>query len=120
MIAVEMGEQEIADRQRRDFPDRGLDLVVQRRELVVDHDHAVIGDRNDDIAAFALEHIGAVAEIGRLDHHRVEIGPGCRGLELLGFRAQQRRRKDRRRRQQSPHAVPPQDSSRRYSGESLR
>src|SRR6185312_97431 len=41
-----------------------LDLVVQRRELAIDDDDAVLADRGGNVAAFALDPIDAVTEIG--------------------------------------------------------
>ena len=55
------------------FCDGGLDLVVERRELAVHHDDAVGADRDRDVAALALEHIGLVAEVGGLDLDLGEI-----------------------------------------------
>ncbi len=68
-----MGVDEIFDRLARHQHDGVLDLVVQRRELAVDHDDAVPGHRHGDIAALALEHIDVVAEIGGLDLDLGEI-----------------------------------------------
>ena len=68
-----MGVDQIFDGQRRDLLDGGLDLVVQRRELAVDHDDAVGADRDRDVAALAFEQIGLVAEIGGLDLDLGEI-----------------------------------------------
>ena len=67
VIAVIMGVDEIFDGQRRDLLDGGLDLVVERRELAVHHDDAVGADRDGDVAALALEHVGLVAQVGGLD-----------------------------------------------------
>ena len=55
--------------------DGGLDLVVQRRELGVHHDDAVVADYDEDVAALAFEHIGLVAEVGDLDLSQRGIGP---------------------------------------------
>src|SRR6266550_3365492 len=62
-VAMEMRVDEIFDRlAARHFVDGRFDLVVQRRELAVDLDDAVVTDRGDDVAALAFQHIGVVAE----------------------------------------------------------
>src|SRR5215470_11001561 len=73
VVAVEMGVDDVFDRQRRDRLDGGFDLVGQRRKLRIHHDDAVCADRNRDIAALALEHIGVVAKVGGLDLDLVPI-----------------------------------------------
>ena len=82
MIAMEMGDDEVADRLAGQRRDGGLDLAVQRRELAVHHDDAVIGDRDGDVAALAFEHIGLVAEIPGFDHDRIKIRRRRDRLEL--------------------------------------
>jgi hypothetical protein len=67
VIAMEMGIDHIFDRQRRELLDRGLDLVVERRELGVHHDDAVGAHRDGDVAALAREHVSLVAEIDGVD-----------------------------------------------------
>ncbi len=84
VVAVKMGVDEIFDRLVRDRRDRGLDLVMQRREFAVDHDDAVFCNGDRDIAALAFQHIDVVAEIGGLD---LDLGKirrrGSRGRRLL-------------------------------------
>jgi hypothetical protein len=67
VIAVVMGVDQILDRQRREFLDGGLDLVVQRRELAVHHDDAVGADGDRNISALTLQHVSFVAQISGLD-----------------------------------------------------
>ena len=77
VVAVEVRVDHVLDRQRRDCLDRGLDLVVQRRELAVHHDDAVGADRDGDVAALALQPIGLVAEVGCLDLDLVPVDRSC-------------------------------------------
>jgi hypothetical protein len=52
-------------------------------ELTVDHDYAVIGKRNRDVASLAFQHIGLVAKIRGLDLDLRPIRPDWRrGLRL--------------------------------------
>src|SRR5258708_29907083 len=83
MVAVKMRVDEIFDRLVRDRGDRGLDLVMQRREFAVYHDDAVLPDGDGDVPALALEHIDVVAEIGGLDVYLGEIGGRGWGGRLL-------------------------------------
>jgi hypothetical protein len=66
VIAVIMGVDEVLDGQRRDFRDGSLDLVVQRCELAVYHDDAVGSNRDCNIAALTLEHIGILSKVSGL------------------------------------------------------
>ena len=76
MVAMEMRVDEIADRLLRDGCDRRRDLVMQRRELAVDHDDAVVAHRGGDVAAHAFDHVGPVPEIGGLHLHLGIVGLG--------------------------------------------
>jgi hypothetical protein len=100
VIAVVMRVDQIAHRLLGDGRDRCLDLVVQRRELSVHHDHAVGGHRNGDVAALAFQHVSLVAEIGGLDLDLGEILFGHGGCGCCGSRrgGSGRRRSIRRRR----------------------
>jgi hypothetical protein len=64
MVAVIVSIHQKAHRLWRDRGDRCLQLVVQRRELAVDHDHAIIANRDGAVAAKSFQHVGAVAQIG--------------------------------------------------------
>jgi hypothetical protein len=73
VIAVIVGIDHVFDGQRRDFRDRRLDLVVERRELRVHHDDAVRADGDGDVPAEAFQHVGVVAEVGGLNLDLGEI-----------------------------------------------
>jgi hypothetical protein len=73
VIAMEVRVHQVFDRQRGDRLDRRLDLVGQRRELAVDHDDAVGADRDRDVPPLPGQHVGVVAEIGRLDLDLVPV-----------------------------------------------
>jgi hypothetical protein len=75
LLAVEMCIDEILDGKIRVVGNGGLDLVMQRRELGVHHDDAVVADHDEDVAALAFEHVGLAAEIGGLDLRHRGIGP---------------------------------------------
>jgi hypothetical protein len=83
MVAVEMRVDEISDRLFRDRFNGGLDPVMQRRVLAVDHDDTVLGHRHRDIAALALEHVDVVAEIGGPDFDFRKIRRRRCGRRLL-------------------------------------
>src|SRR6185369_3534813 len=55
MVAVEVSQDRVLDRQRRDRLDGGLDLVAERRELRVHHKDAVGADRNRDVATLPFQ-----------------------------------------------------------------
>jgi len=55
VISVEPGVDQIFHGQRRDRGDRGLDLVVERRELPVHHDDAIAADGHRDVAALSFQ-----------------------------------------------------------------
>jgi len=55
LLAVEMGIDEVSDGQIRILRDGGFDLVVERRELGIHHDDAVVADHDEDVAANAFE-----------------------------------------------------------------
>src|SRR5262249_46066058 len=67
MVAVEVGQDRVFDRQRRDRLDRRLDLVAEWGELCVHHDDAVGADGDRDVAARPFQPVGLVAEIDGLD-----------------------------------------------------
>src|SRR5258705_7590679 len=79
MVTVEVRDDRVLDRQRRDRLDGSLDLVAERSELGVDHDDAIAADSKRDIAALTFEAISLVAEIAGLDLDLVPI----RALWLL-------------------------------------
>ena len=83
MVAMKMRVDEIFDRLVRNRRNRGLDLVMQRRELAVDHDDPVFRHRHGDVSALAFEHIDVVAEIGGLDLDLGEIRRRRCGRRLL-------------------------------------
>jgi hypothetical protein len=64
MVAVIVSIHQKAHRLRHDRGDRCLQLVVQRRELAIDHDHAIVTNGDGAVAAKSFQHVGAVAEIG--------------------------------------------------------
>jgi hypothetical protein len=41
---------------------------MQRRVFAVHHDDSILGHRNGDVPALALEHMDVLAEIGDLDY----------------------------------------------------
>src|SRR3977135_562404 len=68
VVAMEMRVDQIFDRlAARHFVDGRFDFVLQRRELAIHLDDAVIADCSHDVAALAFQHIGVVAE--RRDLH---------------------------------------------------
>jgi hypothetical protein len=83
MVAMIMRVDEIFDRLVRNCRYRGLDLVMQRRVLAVDHDDPVFRHRDGDISALAFEHIDVVAEIGGLDLDLGEVRRRRCGGRLL-------------------------------------
>ncbi len=97
VVAVVVGVDHVADRLVRHRGDRRLDLVVQRGELAVDQDHPVVAGGDGHVAALALEHPGAMAEVGGLDLDGREVWRG-RGPGLLrqGRSRQHRRRRSSR------------------------
>src|SRR5262249_45873044 len=83
VIAVQMRIDKITDWQRGERRDGRLDFVMHRRELAIHDDHAVLTNRDGDVAADALEHVGAMAEIERLHHGLGKVWSGrWRGLLL--------------------------------------
>jgi hypothetical protein len=86
VIAMIVSTDHVFDRQRRDFCDGGLDLVVERRVLAVHHDDAIGADSDGDVAALTHQHIGLVAEIdGRdFDLGKINTLSICRGCKEHG------------------------------------
>jgi hypothetical protein len=93
VVGVVMRVDHVFDREIGDLGDRRLDAVVQRRKLRVDHDRRVAADGQRDVAAFAGQHIGVVAEIGGLDLDLAEVA-----LRRAGRSGRRRRRGSCRRR----------------------
>jgi len=53
--------------------ERGLDLVGERGELVIDQDDAVVACREGDIAARTLQQINIAADLADLDLYFAEV-----------------------------------------------
>jgi hypothetical protein len=66
---------------------------VQRRELAVDHDNAVLAHRDGDVAANSLKHLGAVAEFSGLD---LDLGMVSLGASLSRRQQKQFKKRDKR------------------------
>jgi hypothetical protein len=64
MVAVVVSIHQKAYRLLRDRGDRCLQLVVQRRELAIDHDHAIVANGDGAVAAKSNQHVGAITKIG--------------------------------------------------------
>jgi hypothetical protein len=64
MVAVIVSIHQKPHRLLRDRGDRCLQLVVQRRELAIDHDDAIVANGDGAVAAKSNQHVGAVAQIG--------------------------------------------------------
>src|SRR5258708_10685291 len=82
------GVDQETDRVVGDRLDRRDDLRCQRRELVVDQEHAVLARRNTNVAAFAFQHVDAGRDLGSLDLYGVEIA--LLRLSAEGEKGQQR------------------------------
>ena len=116
VVAMIMGVDQIFDRQIGDGGDHGLDLVMERRELAVDHDDAVLCQCHGDVPAntsrhLALEHVDVVAEVGGLDLDLGEIDRWRGGGRLRLLResaASQQKRDGNRRISGTNHREPPQ------------
>ena len=64
VVPVVMGVQDVLDRFARDARDIGNDLVIVVCKLVVDHDDAVTGHPNADVAARPGDHVQTVGDFG--------------------------------------------------------
>ena len=76
VVAVDVRVDEHADRLVGQRLDRGQQLLRQRRELIVDHQHAVIADQEPDVAALPFEVMDVAGHLVRFDLHRGEIRLG--------------------------------------------
>jgi hypothetical protein len=84
MVPVQMRVDEITDWQRSERRDGRLKLVVHRRELAIHHNQAVLANRDGDIAAETLQHVGVMAEIECLHDDLGKIRSDRRCGLLLG------------------------------------
>jgi len=86
MIEVPVRVQHELDRFGAELSDRGLDLGRERGELVIDHEHGVLADRNAEVPAGAGHHIYRVRELLGLDLDlgKVLLGRCCGGEEPRG------------------------------------
>jgi hypothetical protein len=75
LLAMEMGIDQILYGKARAPGDGRLDPIMQRRQLGVHHDDAIVADHDQDVAALAFEHVGLAAEVGALDLGQRGIGP---------------------------------------------
>ena len=73
MIAVHVGVHEQADAAVGNLLDRRDDLVAERRELRVDHQHAVGSRQHANRAALPLQRIEVPGDLRRLDLHLAEV-----------------------------------------------
>ncbi len=67
VIAVPVGVEHEADRPGLDRRHRRLDLLGQRRELIVDQEHSVLAGRDPDVAPLPDQHVDARRHRHRLD-----------------------------------------------------
>jgi hypothetical protein len=86
VVEVPVGVDEEAHRLVRDLLDGREDLGRERRELIVDHHHAVVPGGDRDVPAFAFEHVKVLGDLGSLDLDRVEVLGGGGGSEGRGYR----------------------------------
>src|SRR5438105_1487219 len=81
-LEVPVRVQHELDRFGGELGDRGQDFGRERRELVVDHEHGVLADRNAEVPAFAGHHVYGVGELLGLDLDLGEVLLGrCGGGE---------------------------------------
>ena len=73
VVAVIVRVDDEAHRLVGDALQRGLNLVRQRRVLVVDDHDAVLADGRADVAARALQHVDVAGDLGDLDLHFAEV-----------------------------------------------
>ena len=73
VVPMPMRVEHEADGLGRNRPDGRKNLVGQRRELVVDHENAVLADEHPDVPALAEQHVHARGDLLRLDLDRVEV-----------------------------------------------
>ena len=98
VISVIVRVDKVADRFFRERGDRSLDLVMERRELAVDHDDSVRANRGCDVAPCTLDHIGLPPKIGCLHLHLGEVRLGSRLPQ-----SEKKKPQDPTRRRNMPH-----------------
>jgi hypothetical protein len=104
VVAVPVGvENEFELASAEPFQGR-LDLVRERRELVVHDQDAVLAHRHPDVAARSLKHVDVAGHGDRLDLHLRKV-PVLR----LGRQGGQGQARDQPERHRSPHSNPPQE-----------
>jgi hypothetical protein len=81
VVAMQVGVDDELDRLRRQLLDGGGDLVAERRELRVHHEHAVGADQHADRPALPLQRVELVGDLVRLDFHLAEVLPALRGCD---------------------------------------
>ena len=78
VVAMNVGVDQEPDLGVRDPSDRGHDLVRERRELVVDHDDAVLAHRDADVPTLSCEVVDAPRDVMCHDLDIVESSLGVR------------------------------------------
>src|SRR4029450_12766444 len=73
VVAVHVRVDEELDGLGADRLDGRDDLLAERRELTVHHQHAVRPGQHADVAALSFELIDVAAELGRLDFDFAEV-----------------------------------------------
>ena len=88
VVAVPVGVDEELQLAVMDLCGRGADLVGQRRELIVDHQDAVVADEQADVAAGTFEHVDIARDVSTLDldFGKVALGDGVTDQQEQGGR----------------------------------
>lgn len=81
VISVEMCVDQEPDRLVADCRDRGRDTVGEWRELIVDHEHAVLTREHTDIAALANQHVDLSGDMLRGYFNICQIERHARALD---------------------------------------
>jgi hypothetical protein len=89
MVAVQVRVHQVADAAVRERPDGGDDLLGERRELAVDHQHAVRTRQHADRASLPFYRIDVARNPGRLHLDLAEILLRGNRREAAGERHQQ-------------------------------
>ena len=90
VVAVHVGVDHETDVTVGDPADRRQNPVRQRGELVVDHDDAVVADRQSDVASAARDVVHRAAHMVRADLHGVPVHVAALGVHR-GHRKERRR-----------------------------
>ncbi len=79
MIEVKMGVNHEVDTLTPEFGDGGFQLRHHLGKLVVDHHHAILSDRNRNVATGTKEHVQPGRDSHDGDFDRIEIPSECGG-----------------------------------------